>query len=207
MARPDLYRLLENPFIYSLSQKVLAPGSKILKKKYEEVFKESIGLVLDIGSGPFPSMPLPKGKLIGIDINIHYIKKYTSDDQRDGVVCSSVSLPFIDNLFDETRCAGLLHHLQADMVISTIREMIRCTRENGNIFIFDNVFPRFPVLRPVAWLTRKFDRGEWVRTEEELFQIVEQAQPGNWTKKRITYSFTGLEALCLSIEKPPHNKI
>ena len=207
MARPDLYRLLENPFIYSLSQKVLAPGSEILKKKYEEVFKESIGLILDIGCGPFSSMPLQKGKLIGIDISIHYIKKYTSDDQRDGVVCSSVSLPFIDDLFNETRCSGLLHHLPSDMVMSTIREIVRCTRENGKIFIFDNVFPRFAVLRPVAWLTRKFDRGKWVRTEEELFQIVKQAQPGNWTKERFTYSFTGLEALCLSIEKSVHNNI
>ena len=216
MSRPRLYRLLEYPIIYTISQKLLAPGSGLLLRKcYKDVFRESRGYILDVGCGPLLTTPRPNGTIVGIDINPLYVKRYGSagadkgpngisdySDRCMGIVCSADSLPFDENFFDESRCNGLLHHLPPESALFTMKEMIRCTRPSGKIIIFDNVWPRVSLYRPLAWLTRRFDRGEWVRTEEELLELANAAHPGNWYHKRFTYSFTGLEGLLLINEKP-----
>ncbi len=214
MKRYSLYRLLDFPFIYSLSQKLLVPGAGLLlKKKYKQLFDESKGLILDVGCGPALTTPHPNGAVIGIDMNIYYIRSYLmshgklnfcrkmSDFITYGVVSSSEALPFEDDAFEESRCVGLLHHLSHASALLTIKEMIRCTHQDGRIVVFDNVWPRQPCFRPLAWLSRKLDRGKWVRTEEDLLELVSNACVGNYQYKRFTYSYTGLEALSVIIKK------
>jgi SAM-dependent methyltransferase len=92
-----------------------------------------------------------------------------------GVVSSSEALPFEDDAFEESRCVGQLHHLSHASALLTIKEMIRCTRQDGRIVIFDNVWPRQTCFRPLAWLTRKLDRGKWIRAEEGLLELVNSA--------------------------------
>ncbi len=201
MKCPKLYTLLEFPLIYSISQKLLAPGAVfLLKKHYKNIFGESRGRVLDVGCGPLLTTPLPNGIIVGIDINPLYVKRYTDQRTRYALIGSADFLPFDDNIFDEGRCVGLLHHLPIESAQRIIEEMVRCTRPEGKIIILDNVWPR-SFYRPIAWLTRRFDRGEWVRTEEELLNLANTAYPGNWHHRRFTYSFTGLECLLLIIEK------
>lgn len=165
MPRLKLYRLLEYPLIYSMTQKLLASGSaRFLKKRNKDIFGESRGLVLDVGCGPLLTTPPPAGTIVGIDINPLYVKKYAGIgvdknpnsikediDKRTyfGVICSADCLPFDENLYDETRCVGLLHHLPTESALSTIKEMIRCTRPSGKIIIFDNVWPRVSLYRPL----------------------------------------------------------
>jgi SAM-dependent methyltransferase len=197
------YHLLNFPVIYSLSQKILAPGVGYLcQKHYKNIFSESRDRILDIGCGPLLTTPAPDGITVGIDINPLYVKKYRNNKNRLGLVCLSNSLPFDDDIFDETRCVGLLHHLSTESASSTIMEMIRCTRAEGQITIIDSVWPLKPILRPAAWLIRRFDRGKWVRTEDELLKLVRSAYSRNWHSKRFTYSYTGLEALSLTTNKP-----
>jgi len=196
------YHLLKFPFIFSLSQKILAPGAGYLRKKhYKNIFRESRGWVLDLGCGPLLTTPTPDGIIVGIDINPLYVKKYKNNKNRSGLVCLSDSLPFNDDMFDETRCVGLLHHLSTESAFSTIIEMIRCTCAEGKITIIDNVWPRNSLFRPAAWLIRRFDRGKWVRTEDELSRLACTAYSGNWHCQRYTYSYTGLEALSLTTHK------
>ena len=218
MERSVFYRLLKFPLIYSLSQKLLAPGAGcLLKKHYRNIFGKPRGWVLDVGCGPLLTTPVPEGIIVGIDINQLYVKKYTDVSigtnphnkrlytgklKPLGIVCPADSLPFHDNMFDESRCVGLLHHLPTESALSTIMEMIRCTRAEGKIIILDNVWPKIPFSRPIAWLTRRFDRGEWVRTEDELLKLASTAYSGNWHQLRFTYSYTGLEALLLTMQKP-----
>ena len=218
MERSVFYRLLKFPLIYFLSQKLLAPGAGcLLKKHYKNIFNKPRGWVLDVGCGPSLTTPLPNGIIVGIDINQLYVKKYTDVGiytnphykrlyagklKRLGIVCSADSLPFHDNMFDESRCVGLLHHLPTESALSTIMEMIRCTRAEGKIIILDSVWPKIPFSRPIAWLTRRFDRGEWVRPEDELLKFASTAYSGNWHHIRFTYSYTGLEALLLTMQKP-----
>ena len=78
---------------------------------------------------------------------------------------------------------------------SAIKEMVRCTRKNRKIIIFDGVWPRVAIFRLFSWMVCRFDRGAFVRTEKELLELVKSSYPGNWQHIRFTYSFTGLEGL------------
>jgi SAM-dependent methyltransferase len=173
---------------------------------------------LDVGCGPALLTPPPDGTVIGVDINPLYIKKYISPagenayqgienilrhkGRRLGVVCTAGFLPFGNNVFDEIRSDGLLHHLPTESAIAAVKEMLRCTRPAGRVIIIDTAWPRVPFLRPVAWLLRRIDRGRWTRKEDELLKIAFFAHSKNWTLKRFTYSLLGLELLLLIFEKP-----
>jgi len=220
MERRKLYRILKYPLIYSLSQNMLSLGEGLfLKKIYKDVFVKSQGLVLDVGCGPALSTPPPDGTIIGVDINPLYVRQYMSPDDKNaphgnghilrhkgrrlGVVCTADLFPFGKNVFDEIRSYGLLHHLPTESALATVKEMLSCTRPTGRVIIIDSVWPRVPLLRPVAWLLRRIDRGRWVRTEDELLKIAFLVHPENWTAKRFTYSLLGLEGLLLVFKKPP----
>ena len=212
------YKLLEIPVFYSLSQMLLLPGSRLLtKNQYSRIFRGSRGIVLDVGCGPALTTPSPNGIIVGVDINIQYLKKFigigidanlqfipnkSEKEIRLGIVSSADSLPFHDSVFDESRSLGLLHHICTESAINVVKEMIRCTRPGGHIIILDNVWPRRAFCRPLAWLIRRFDRGKYVRTEGNLFDLVNQACQGKWEKQRFLYSFTGLEIISLRIQKP-----
>ncbi len=215
--KKSLYKLLEIPFIYSLSQKLLALGAESLTKKHFDRFFSysniNKGLVLDVGCGPELSTPQPTGTLIGVDINPLYIVKYVASPARKklnnisnnhtclGAVSSADALPFKENTFDESRCNGILHHLPTVVALRSIKEMIRCTQPGGAVIIVDNVWPGNSLIRPIAWLTRKLDRGRWVRTEKELLGLVNDICTDSCHHKRITYTYTGLELLMIKIKK------
>lgn len=214
MKLSSIYRLLEFPLIYSLVQRLLAPGAGLLlKKHFRQFFNESKGLVLDVGCGPVLNTPRPHGIIVGVDINPSYLRKYLKSGAGSnlyninskliyfGVVSSADVLPFNNNTFDEIRSIGLLHHLPEESALLTIKEMYRCVRPEGKIVIFDNVWPRVPLYRPIAFLMRKLDCGKWVRTEEELLKLISISYKGDYKHKRFTYSFIGHEGLILQIEK------
>ncbi len=195
------YRLLENSFIYNLSQWILAPGAGVfLKKHFRLIFSESKGLVLDVGCGPFLNTPAT-GKICGLDSNFGYLKQYIRQSGARGVAGLAESLPFRSNIFDEVRCFGLLHHLSDAAALKAIQEMFRCVRPHGRVVIVDNVWPKNPFLRPLAWLNRRLDRGRWVRFEEKLFDLVKQSGETEWTRYRFTYTLIGHEALALTAKK------
>lgn len=211
------YRILESPAVYRFSMLLLAPGAQTqLGWRYQEVFRDSTGTILDVGCGPNLTTPAPtKGVMVGLDQNPAYVKQYagsveTNPDLRllrpdrkvVGYVGSADALPFGDGVFDEARSVGLLHHLTPEQAIRALSEMCRCTRTGGKIVIFDAVLPRHPILRPLAWALRKADRGEWMRTEQELLSLVQPACSGDWSHRRFTYTYNGLEALCLMMTKP-----
>ncbi len=208
LVRPRrLYKLLENPLVYSLSQSILLPGAGwMLRAPYERLFGQSRGLVLDIGCGPALSTPSPAdGRVVGLDINPRYVKQYagaapgavTGTTDRLGLVGSAAELPLGDGRFDESRCMGLFHHLRDDVVRSTVAEMCRVVKSSGRVIIIDNVWPLSAGRRPLAWATRRLDRGEWVRSEAQLKGLVESGTPARWTTHRITYTLTGLELLLM----------
>ena len=216
MSRMGLYRVLNFPFVFSLSQALLAPGSNFfLQKQYRIVFEGSKGVVLDVGCGPSLATPMPNGFILGCDINHKYVTRYTKPVKNKrksemcsknykyaclGVVCSAEFLPFFDSTFDQTRCSGLLHHLPTEIAVRTIKEMLRCTRSFGKIILCDAVWPKSPIRRPLAWITQRLDRGAWVRTEEQLLNLCNTAYHGHWQHRRFTSTFTGLEEMSLTIE-------
>jgi len=202
MKRSVPYRLLEHPTLYKVSQHIVAPGHNILlQRHFQFIFNSSDGKILDVGCGPMLNTPVSHGTVYGLDINLDYIKKYLIPHKREGVVGSADHIPFKSGVFNESRCFGLLHHLPREAALSTVREMIRCTKANGRVIILDNVWPKKPYLRPLAWLNRRLDRGEWVRYEEELLRIAQEAFAGTWQLSRFTYTFIGQEAIALVLRK------
>ncbi|MCA9398888.1 MAG: methyltransferase domain-containing protein [Candidatus Omnitrophica bacterium] len=205
MVRSLLYKALENPVVFNVSQAVLAPGTDyFLKQHYRKVFRDSGGLVLDVGCGPKPFTPNPdQGIMVGVDMSVPYAREYAQHRARRGVAAMSERLPFKDNIFDETRCFGLLHHLNEQQAIVSLRELVRCTRPGGRIIVFDSVWPDVAILRPLPWLSHRFDRGRWMLTEKELVKLLNKAYPDKWTYYRFTYTFYGHEALILTAVKEP----
>lgn len=207
--------MLESPLVYSLSQIVFAPGASRLEKPYlRSVFERPASRILDVGCGPAPTFPVTDSVLVGVDLSPEYVRSYAgaisedpaliagSGKSRLGYVASAEQLPFADGTFDAARSRGLLHHLPPAVAGKAVKEMVRCVRPGGWVDILDNVWPRVALLRPLAWLTRKLDRGEWVRTERELLDLVTGSAPGPWTWVRYTYAYNGLEGLLISLQRP-----
>jgi ubiquinone/menaquinone biosynthesis C-methylase UbiE len=194
-----VYHTLEHPSVYNVSQKILAPGSeRFLKEHFAKIFKNSHGHILDVGCGPKLNTP-SQGTIFGLDINEDYIHAYSIHHR--GIVGSSTELPFKDNAFDEVRTFGLLHHLDDKQAVATVNEMVRCTKPKGRVIIIDNVWPKNALVRPVAWLNRRLDRGKWVRSEQELRDVVGRAVSFPWMTFRFTYTYVGHEALALTFVK------
>lgn len=204
--RDRLYQTLEIPWVYRLVQEVAAPGAGwLLTRVAREAFGDSRGPVLDVGCGPELSTPRPvAGLLCGVDISLRYTWSYGShpDPRQVAVRASAERLPFGDGAFAECRCWGLLHHLPPAVASGAVAELVRCARPGGRVVIGDAVWPRRAWTRPVAWLGRRLDRGEWVREEHELLELIQAAAPGAWRHRRFTYTVHGLEGLLLTLEVP-----
>lgn len=201
----NIYRVLDIPFVYNLSQIVLAPGKPILLKKiWANAFDVNRSPVLDVGCGPRLIGPRPKGLLCGVDINSRYLKSYLRESQvanrnkQETVIKegSSTCLPFDDNFFHEVRANGFLHHLSDNDVYETAKEMYRCLSPDGQLVILEDVWPRSKFKRPLAWLIRRFDQGQFMRTEEQLVELFRGAIGSPIITERHTYTLLGTE-LCL----------
>jgi SAM-dependent methyltransferase len=213
----QLYGLLDIPWIYRLSQILLAPGKPwMMKRVFERAFSRSEGRVLDMGCGPKLVTPEPKGLLVGVDINESFVRKYTGGfldknpksvfhppDSRNrlGFLASVDNLPFENGSFDEVRAVGFLHHLPHEVLVKAIGEMFRCLRKGGKVIVLEDVWPVRGWTRPIAWIIRRLDRGDYMRSQEELLALFQEAWPGHWEQERYTYTFTGSELLYLARSK------
>ena len=218
MPRMRIYRILEIPWVYNLVQHLFAPGHRRLQDcAFEGVGFTADGPVLEVGCGPQLKTPAVDGLVVGTDISADYIREFTGGHvdldpervdapsggrRRLGYVCSAEELPFADAQFVEVRCRSLLHHLPKPAAIRAIREMVRCARPGARVILVDPVWPRRSWLRPVAWLIMKLDRGEWVRTEDELLDLVHEACPGSWMVQRYLLSYHATEGVLLVLRKP-----
>jgi len=215
--RKFLYGLLEIPIVYRLMGSILGPGGPFLRKKRNaRIFSNPARKALDVGCGPFPTTPEPLDLLVGLDVNADYVKEYTGgyldtdpalvlnpppSRRRLGYVASATEMPFADGVFDEVRSSAFFHHMSDEQSTQALQEMFRCIHSGGRMIMFDAVRPRNPWTRPVSWFVAKYDRGRFFRTEEQLVALFQKALPGDWQWKRYTYTFTGLELLCLQYVK------
>lgn len=208
----NIYRILDIPFFYKLSQIVFAPGKPLFMKNiWGAVYDLNRSPVLDVGCGPKLIGPRPKGELYGVDINANYLSSFLREGERVGVQnckskvivkeCSATSLPFEDDFFLEIRANGFLHHMCDDDVMLSAREMYRCLSRGGHLVILEDVWPKSKFRRPLAWLIRRLDRGDFMRTEEELITLFSEAIGGPATCKRYTYTLFGTELCFLKWEK------
>ncbi len=199
-----LYGILESPFVYSTVQKILSVGGQInLRGRLETIAKQlpDTESLLDVGCGPVSFLEDIGLKPLGIDISENYVKAY-KENGGEAVVGSADSLPFESDNFNSVWCLGVLHHLPDDVALNAVKEMCRVCSPGGLVVIIDNVWPEPSWSRPLAWLIRRMDRGEFVRNQDVLTKnIIEKAIKG-WDIERLVYTTTGLEAIIAVHQKP-----
>lgn len=192
-----LHRLLEWPPVYRLATLLLAPGAESRLRDLIVRSAKEIGLsgaALDVGCGPFSRLAgLGFDSVTGADVSPAYVAALEKTGVK-GVVSSADQLPFPDASFRTVWNIGLLHHLPDEVMQGAIREMLRVGGPQGHVVVIDAVMPRSALLRPFAWITRKLDRGRFMRTQAQLEGLI-RACGGEWRFERKTYALNGLECL------------
>ena len=202
-----LYKTLESPRVYNAVQRLLGSGGQTLEGAFQRGFGGSRGRVLDVGCGPVRDTPAPDGLLIGLDVNLHYVERYASapDTERcefRGVVASAAAIPFAGEVLDECRSVAVLHHLDDNLARRAVAEMYRVLKPGGRLALFDMVRPERFRDGPLASILCALDRGEHVRTAEDLEQLVQASCPGDWTADLFSYAWPRLRGVLLILRKP-----
>lgn len=173
------------PWLYRMVQSVLAPGAAGHLARLSGSGNRT-GLRLDVGCGP----RLAIGPAIGVDLCFDFAASFR-DAGGLAVVADARALPFPDGSFESVWSVGMLHHMTDRDAAAAIGEMRRITSSHGETVVFDAVVPDPAWKRPLAWLIRRCDRGSWMRREAELGALLS----AGWHRRRVTYAWTGLEAL------------
>ncbi len=187
--------MLNIPWVYSLSQFLIAPGFKrIMKREIQEALRTlpSGNTLLDVGCGPSSYLWWMGLRPVGIDISGAYTRAFNGVN-GPAIAGSADLLPVKDNSFDGVWSLGLLHHMPDEGAKAAINEMMRAAKRSGYIVIFDAVLPKSAWHRPIAMAIRKADRGRFMRQQEELEALF--PDPSVWSFHRVTYSYSGLEGL------------
>jgi SAM-dependent methyltransferase len=202
MTGRSFYRFLENPQLYQLCTHLLGPGAeKDIGDKIRAIIAKlpPARLLLDIGCGPSSWLWHENLHPIGLDLSKTYTAAFSS--RGEPVVNASAEfLPFPDESFDGVWSVGLFHHLPEPVAKKAIGECVRVTARRGYCVIFDNVFPEYAWRRPMAWLIRRMDRGEFIRRQAALEALL--CQRDEWHCERYSYSLYGLEGLfCILLKE------
>lgn len=175
------------------SQRLLGPGAdRALDACIRRHAPATSGARLDVGAGFRSRLSDGVGAPIAVDISLTRLRAARRDGARP-VVATATRLPFANGAFAMTASIGLLHHLSDDEARIAIREMRRVTTRGGTAIVIDAVLPERPWNRPLAWLIRRADRGHWMRDQGSLDVLLPDAE--GWRRERITYAWTGLEAM------------
>jgi ubiquinone/menaquinone biosynthesis C-methylase UbiE len=188
-----IYDILEQPWIYRLAQLLLAPGAdRTLTRELASLLRSlpSSQRLLDIGCGPRSWLSHVGLHPVGADFSHQYIATFVRDG-GPGVVASADWLPFAAGSFDGVWSIGVLHHLSDAQVRQAIDEMLRVCRPGGYVAVLDAVMPRHSLLRPLAALIRRMDRGRYVRQQQQFERLLPDR--GRWVVERRPYSLNGLE--------------
>jgi SAM-dependent methyltransferase len=189
------------PWLYRLVGRVAAPGAK---RRIHAVLEQWLhdhptpGRCLDVGCGTDSWLCELGLKPVGVDLDARRVAAF-SRRYGQALQASAMELPFADGACNSVWSFGLLHHLSDDDARRAVGEMRRVTSAGGCTVIFDAVLPRVAWKRPLATAVRRLDRGRWMRSQESLEALL--APNGDWERKRLTYSLTGLEALLCTLGK------
>ena len=197
----NIHKILEIPLVYRVSQFVLAPGmDRIVTARLARMFARlpRPERVLDVGCGPSSWLWKLGMKPIGLDLCHSYTVRFRANGSYS-VNASAVNLPFPANYFDVVFSYGLLHHLPEQLARETVGEILRVTRPNGHVILFDPVVPRVAALRPLAWALCKMDRGRFIRPQGD-YETSVLSRP-EWKIERFTHSYLGTEGVLSLLAK------
>lgn len=202
LGRGYLYRILNLPAVYALVQHIVAPGHiGVLTRKLRALTEaqDELTPMLDIGCGPESWLYRAGCQPYGIDITAKYVGRFVKNG-GSGVVGDASRLPFANSSFGSVWSIGLFHHMPDQAVRDCLASALKLCRAGGHVFVMDAVMPRNSFLRPIAYAIRKLDRGGFMRTEQQLAELVPAGI--DFTLKRFTYAATGLEVALIDMTAP-----
>ncbi len=170
-----LNKLLEHPFVYNLSQKVLSfisMGNTGIPDCLTSTIKPE-GEILDVGCGTGRYAYIFKDHYTGTDINPKYIEMAKKSHPETGYkfeVMDATAMSYPDGKFDAVFCVGIFHHLTDAQVNGTCKEMVRLCKNGGQILIIDPVKPGWKNI--FGTILFSLDRGANRRTFEELRDLL-----------------------------------
>ena len=205
LEKKSIWSFLENPALYRLSQRLLAPGSEAsVIGEIKKILKPSTSTQrnLEVGCGPHSLLWQVPLYPYGLDLVHAYNVRFKSQGGQ-AITGSASTLPFRDGSFDNVWSFGLLHHLSDERAGQTIREVLRVVRPEGRIILFDGVLPRSAWRSPLIWLLRKLDRGRHMRRQDKLESLLYDRK--RWQVRRFQYCFWGHEGVLCVYQKPAPN--
>ena len=195
LQRIVIYRLLDRPLAYRFAQKVLAPGAatarrRLVGRQWDDSAPSTPAL--DVGCGPRSWLAGLAPTTFGVDLSLPYLRVFREAGGH-GTLASADSLPFARGSFGSVWSFGLLHHLPDSVATAAIVEMVRVCRGGGRVVVFDGVYPERWWSRPLAYLIRRLDRGEFMRSQRALQALFPNREA--WGFERRTSAYTGLELI------------
>jgi len=190
-----LYKILDSPIVYRISQAVFAPGAHDLVARQIRALYGKLpqgGLLLDAGCGRWSWLATLGLHPIGLDLSPAYVRQYT-DRGELGVVGSVAELPFPPDTFDGVWCLLMLHHLPDPVVAASIQEFMRVCKPGGYVVVVDAVWPRSNLRRPWAAMVRALDRGRFSRRQDGFEALFPNRE--RWSVRRRNSSYAGSEML------------
>ncbi len=197
----NVYGVLEIPWVYRVSQAVLAPGgARIIAQHLSRTFAHvpTPATVLDVGCGPTSWLWKFGMKPLGLDLCRAYTKEFR-DAGNLSVTASAAVLPFPADSFDLVFSASLLHHLPDSVARETVAEIVRVTRPGGQAVLFDPVLPKAAWRRPQAWALCKLDRGRFIRSQGDYESCILRARERKTF--RFTHTYLGAEGVLTLLQK------
>lgn len=174
-----LYRMLENPRIYEVVQKLLG-GDRVFRAVRKAIQSELTNFayknVLEVGCGTGLTKDCFAGDYTGVDINPEYIRLVSGRGGGIFLVADATSLPFGPETYDLVFTVGVLHHLDQQGRAMMLSEMARVCRSGGHILIADGLVPSNR-LNLIGYALAKLDRGRYKMRIERFQDMIRKAYP------------------------------
>jgi ubiquinone/menaquinone biosynthesis C-methylase UbiE len=171
-----LYQLLERPRVYNAVQALFRIGGNQQSKNLfaELIDSKSYDSVLELGCGTGHWSVTHCRNYIRTDINDSYFPPPAESDAVYRKADATDLSEFRDDSFELVYSMGLYHHLPEEAVIASLQESARVLHPGGRIVVGDAILPKV-WRRPLAWLVRKLDRGQWVRYQDHTTALLEKS--------------------------------
>jgi len=161
-----LHRLLENPLVFELQQK-LCNNYSAIRQEFDDILGATGRRIIDIGcsTGTCAAeiIDFEKNDYTGVDIEAQYIETAAKRVPSGRfITLDARAMPFPDHDFDIAMFIGVMHHMDDALVRDCLHEVRRIAKPEARVLVAE------PVFTPGEWLSTillKMDRGKNIRDE------------------------------------------
>jgi ubiquinone/menaquinone biosynthesis C-methylase UbiE len=163
---PLLHKLLENPLVFELQQRLCNNYSAIVTE-FADFLGSGGQRIIDIGcsTGACASciIDMQANDYTGVDIDPRYVMAAARrSPQGRFCVMDARRMSFPDKTFDLAMFIGVIHHMDDELVKGCLNEVSRVLKANGRVIIAE---PVFTPGRRLSNLLLSMDRGRNIRPE------------------------------------------